>query len=64
MSGAEKRSRTKTKLPHLTIEYLDHNKQRLENGKKIKSETTKQSMNTKQRDQAPTKEPRKKPEEE
>jgi len=57
------RSRTKTKLLHMTIEYLDHNKQRLKSGRKIKSET-KQSPNTKHRDQAPTKEPRKKSEEE
>ncbi|WZZ03572.1 hypothetical protein YC2023_089493 [Brassica napus] len=50
MSGTERRSRTKTNLLHLTIEYLGQNKQRLENVRKIKSKI-KQSPNTKERDQ-------------
>ena len=53
MSGAERRSRTKTNLLHLTIEYFGQNKQRLENVRKIKFET-KQSPNTKERDQTLT----------
>ena len=39
MSKTEKRSKMKTNLPHLIIEYLGLNKQSLENGRTIKSES-------------------------
>ena len=51
MFGAERKSRTKTNLLYLSIEYLGQNKQRLANGRNIKSET-KQSQNTKEHNQA------------